>query len=235
MLPVKGIFFDLDNTIWDFSASANISLSQVYQRHVQESGVPEEFWRKAYHKHNDALWHQYRLGKVTSADVKVLRFTHSFFDVGIKNMDFTDIAHSFLQDIVDNTMLFADVLTTLSHLSKSYTLGVITNGFVASGERLAKHGLDKLFSVLITSEQIGVPKPDPRIFLHALDSVKLTPSEVAYIGDDYATDIVGAKLAGLQAILFNHKGEKLAGKDPQPDAVIYEFSSLTGLFPPRQI
>lgn len=203
----------------------------VYEQHLRSSGVNEQSWREAYNRHNNQLWHQYRQGKANSEDVKVQRFVRSFAELGVAHLPASAIAPQFLQSLVQNTVLFPGVIETLTALSRSYTLGVITNGFAASKERLGVLGLDKIFSSLITSETVGVPKPRPDMFLHAFATVNCLPEEFAYVGDDYDTDIVGAKAVGAKAILFNHKGIDLDGRLLQPDAVIYKFTELMDLFP----
>ena len=230
-MTIKSIFFDLDNTLWDFNASAQSALTVVYEQYLRGLGVNEEAWRQVYNRHNNELWEQYRQGKANSDDVKVQRFARSFAELGASHLPASEIAPDFLQSLVQNTMLFPSVVETLTSLSRAYTLGVITNGFAASKERLGVLGLDKIFSYLITSETVGVPKPRPDMFLHALNSVGCLPGEFAYVGDDYDTDVIGAKAAGVQAILFNHKGEDLSGRTPQPDAIIYIFKELMDLFP----
>lgn len=230
-MAIKSIFFDLDNTLWDFSASAHKALTGVYEQHLRGLGVDQEAWQQAYNRHNNELWHLYRQGMVNSEDVKVERFVRSFAELCVSHLPALEIAPQFLHSLVQNTVLFPGVVETLTTLSRSYTLGVITNGFAASKERLCVLGLDKVFSSLITSEAVGVPKPRPDMFLHALKEVNCLPEEFVYVGDDYETDIIGAKAAGVQAVLFNHKGLSIDAKNPQPDAVIYIFAELMDLFP----
>ena len=203
----------------------------VYEQYLRSLGVNEQAWQQVYNRHNNQLWDQYRQGKASSEDVKLQRFARSFAELGVAQLPASDIAPQFLMNLVQSTVLFPGVVETLTALSGSYTLGVITNGFAASKERLGVLGLDKLFSCLITTEVVGVPKPRPDMFLYALDAVGCLPEEFVYVGDDYDTDIVGAKAAGVQAILFNHKGLDLDAKILQPDAVIYKFTELMDLFP----
>jgi len=228
---IKSIFFDLDNTLWDFNASADLALNMVYEQHLRALSIDQYTWRQVYNRHNNELWNLYRQALVTSEQVKIERFRRSFAELGAAHLPASEIAPAFLQGVVEKTVLFPDVVETLTALSRAYTLGVITNGFAASERRLTTLGLDKLFCTLITSEAIGVPKPQPAMFLHALSIVDCRPEEFVYVGDDYSTDIVGAKSAGVRAVLFNHKREDVADKVPKPDAVIDTFTQLMDLFP----
>lgn len=70
---------------------------------------------------------------------------------------------------------------------------------------LTQVGLREYFSLLVASGSLGIEKPDPRIFLHA-SRVSNTPLEMmVHIGDDYRADYLGAKEAGLKAILIDRR------------------------------
>lgn len=61
----------------------------------------------------------------------------------------------------------------------------------------------RFFDVLIDSERVGAAKPDPVIFHHALEALGLPPEEVVHVGDYYSTDVVGARRAGLEGVLYD--------------------------------
>ena len=97
----------------------------------------------------------------------------------------------------------AGVHEVLPRLKQQYRLGVISN---ADGEVegiLLECGLAGYFECIIDSGRIGVEKPDPRIFRAALDSLAIPAEEAAYIGDVYSVDFLGAREAGLQAVLMD--------------------------------
>ena len=63
-----------------------------------------------------------------------------------------------------------------------------------------------LFDVVIDSHEVGVEKPDPRIFDFALEAAGCAPERAVYVGDIYRIDVVGARAAGIPAILFDRAG-----------------------------
>lgn len=235
-MTIKGIFFDLDNTLWDFSSSAAKALNSVYQKYLSERGVDQDLWQSSYKKHNEALWQSYRDGREVADRVKHLRFIYSFSDMGVtvEEAHVREISEFYLKAIVDKTVLFPGTQEVLSILKEHYILGVITNGFAASSLRLEKLGLGGIFTFLITSEQVGRPKPDKQIFGQAVLIAGLEPQEVVYVGDDYESDVVGAKSAGLGAVLFNHKNLDIPAMDVRPDYVICKLSSLIDIYVPGQ-
>ncbi len=87
--------------------------------------------------------------------------------------------------------------------SKGYPLIVVSNsdGTVEAG--LSDVGLRPFFNVVIDSHWAGFEKPDPRLFQHALQRAGAIPQETIHIGDMYHVDIIGARAAGIHALLLD--------------------------------
>jgi putative hydrolase of the HAD superfamily len=81
-------------------------------------------------------------------------------------------------------------------------LGVVSNSDGRVDEALEAAGLRRYFDVVVDSAVAGVEKPDPRIFHVALDALGVLPDEALYVGDLYDVDVVGARAAGIDAILL---------------------------------
>jgi putative hydrolase of the HAD superfamily len=81
--------------------------------------------------------------------------------------------------------------------------GVVSNSNGTIADILETLGLARHLDFVIDSSKVGVEKPDPRIFRIALDRAGLQPGEAAYIGDLYSIDILGARAAGLHAVLLD--------------------------------
>jgi len=96
------------------------------------------------------------------------------------------------------------VLTALRR--RGFRLGVVSNADGRVPAALAERGLSEHFSAVIDSHLVGVEKPDPHIFQLALDACGATPAEAVFIGDIYEIDVVGARSAGLTALLFDPLG-----------------------------
>jgi HAD superfamily hydrolase (TIGR01549 family) len=124
--------------------------------------------------------------------------------------------------------LFDGVRETLNELTRSHTLGVITNWESEEEQRRkVEHlGLHSSFRYFIVSASAGYVKPDPRIFAHACSLAGVEPRDAVFVGDRLDVDIAGAKAAGMRAVWFNHWGGTLDGASPGPDAVIERFGEL---------
>jgi putative hydrolase of the HAD superfamily len=64
---------------------------------------------------------------------------------------------------------------------------------------------------VVTSAEVGAPKPHPRVFERALAIAGVAPSEALHVGDKVDNDVEGAAAAGVRAILVQREGEPLAG------------------------
>jgi HAD superfamily hydrolase (TIGR01662 family) len=96
------------------------------------------------------------------------------------------------------------VLTRLRE--RGLTLGVVSNADGRITSILERCGIAQFFQVIVDSHDVGVEKPDPRIFDFALRKVQARPEHTLYIGDIYSIDVVGAERAGLQPILLDSVG-----------------------------
>ncbi|NOZ76860.1 MAG: HAD-IA family hydrolase, partial [Euryarchaeota archaeon] len=111
-----------------------------------------------------------------------------------------------------------------------YLLGAISNGLaVKQWEKLSWLGLHHFFDSVTTSEEAGTEKPDAGIFLHALKSLKVSPSECVMVGDRLDTDIAGGKAVGMRTIRIakgKYGRKSPANPDETPDVEISEISEL---------
>lgn len=117
----------------------------------------------------------------------------------------------------------ADTHDALARLrAAGLRLGVVSNSDGRVEEALAAAGLRKYFDVVVDSTLAGVEKPDPAIFLPALQRLGVLPEEALYVGDLYDVDVVGARAAGIPAVLLVP-----ANATPQPGCA--SVSSLGAL------
>ena len=85
-------------------------------------------------------------------------------------------------------------------------LGVVSNSDGSAQEAIDAAGLGRYFRVVVDSKLVGYEKPDPRIFLPALAALEVAPAEALYVGDLYEVDVVGARRAGMAAVLLDPAG-----------------------------
>jgi putative hydrolase of the HAD superfamily len=91
---------------------------------------------------------------------------------------------------------------------RGYRLGVVTNSLFPShlfARRVKELGLAGYLDAFVASADVGLAKPNPGPFLEALRQVGAEPHETLFVGDTVATDIAGAKAAGMRAVLVERK------------------------------
>jgi putative hydrolase of the HAD superfamily len=113
-----------------------------------------------------------------------------------------------------STTLRPGALETLNALrEQGFTLGLVTNGPVRLQQgKIDQVGIAPLFEVIVISGQVGVHKPDPRVFQRALDQLACAGGEAWYVGDHPRNDVLGAAGVGITPIW-------LSGVHPWPEGI----------------
>jgi putative hydrolase of the HAD superfamily len=100
--------------------------------------------------------------------------------------------------------LFDDVVAGLERLrGRGLTLGLLSN-LPQAGQELARAlGLSPYLDFVLTSQEAGAEKPHPLIFQKALERAAVAPAEAVHVGDQYSADVLGARGAGIRAVLMD--------------------------------
>ena len=205
------LFFDLDNTIWDFNANSYDALEVALDRLelLDPIGSYDDFF-KIYSDVNEKLWEQYRQGSMTKKVLSVQRFEESFEKHGTPLLQGgASVNETYLSEMPLQTRLVEGARELLDHLYGKYEMSVITNGFKeVQHDKIQKSGLSKYFRKIFISEEIGAQKPDKLIFEHAVKSMNARKKESLMIGDSWDADIVGAMNFGIDQVYFAPNSEK---------------------------
>lgn len=211
MSRYQHIFFDLDNTLWDFERNSLETLNELFEKYrLLELGVPSfEAFVKAYHQRNELLWDEYRKGLIDKATLRDQRFAFTFWDMGLEpGLAPPMLAHDYVTLGPRKNRLFPHAHETLRYLQDRYTLHIITNGFEeAQHIKIEAAELKSFFVEIIISEHTGFRKPDPGIFRFAEAKAGCRPDECLMIGDGLEVDVIGAQEAGWDAVYFNPEGK----------------------------
>jgi FMN phosphatase YigB (HAD superfamily) len=139
--------------------------------------------------------------------------------------DAEQIALSCCEDVLKNV---AFIKNLLSHLSKYYNLGIVSNYYGNLLTVLKSLQLDKYFDIVVDSAIAGIRKPDPGIFSYALRKLGLDPSGVIVVGDSYSNDIRPAKAAGCNTVWVD--GKSWSRPENTRDADITIHSIVKNMF-----
>lgn len=207
------LWFDLDDTLWDMTGNSDIVLEDLFnedpdvRRHFLDKGP--EVWNEIYHRENKKLWEEYSAGRISRDFLRIERFARPFRIAGADNEDALKIAQrldtDYLKRLGACTGIIPGAMQLLDRLSaEGYPMGLISNGFCdVQFNKLDSAGMRHYFPTVVLSDDIGVNKPDRRIFDHALRCAGLNAADSILIGDNPITDILGALRAGWVAVWYN--------------------------------
>jgi putative hydrolase of the HAD superfamily len=103
---------------------------------------------------------------------------------------------------------YPDVLPALGELrERGLRLVIASNWDCSLPEWLGPTGIMELVDGLVTSAEVGAPKPDPRVFERALTIAGVPPERAIHVGDKVDNDVQGAAAAGMRGILLQREGD----------------------------
>lgn len=213
----QNIFIDLDDTIYDFAASSRESFEEAYNLLGYERYFNSfNHFMSLYEPHNLELWGLYGEGKITKAELNSDRYSYPLRMVGIENQELADtFCREVLGRIPTKNKVIPGAVELLEYLYPKYNLYILSNGFKELQEhKMQTAGLRKYFKKIVLSDDIGINKPNPELFIHALQVANSTTEESIMIGDMFDTDIAGAAGVGMDQIFYNRKGLELLPFEP---------------------
>jgi putative hydrolase of the HAD superfamily len=204
------LFFDLDNTIWDFDSNSFVALREALKKTsvLDKIGVYADFY-KIFESINDKLWALYREGKLSKRELRIQRFEESFEKNGTPFPGMSEkINDAYIAEVPVYTQLIDGARELLDYLLGKYEMAVITNGSKEiQYKKIDLSGLARYFKKIFTSDEIGAPKPKEAIFEHAIKSMNARKKNSLMIGDSWDADIVGAMQYGIDQIYYFHRDE----------------------------
>ncbi len=198
---VKWVFLDLDNTLWDFDANAEEAIKELYHRHELHlhSDFHVDQFLSLYKEVNAAYWLRYEKGEVTKEVLRTARFTDTFNAMGVAAaLQPENVWQEYLDICPIMTRMMPGALDCLTELKKKYRIALLTNGFERTQQtKISVSGIGAFVDFMMTSESVGMAKPDSRFFALALEKAGCIAQEAVYLGDTWHTDVEGGMGAGI--------------------------------------
>ena len=195
----KNLFFDLDDTLWAFSANAEDTFRKMYERHGYGRFFRSfDHFYALYTERNLRLWEEYGQGRITKDELNRIRFLHPLQQVGVEDAGLAQaFANDFFAVIHTCKKLMPHARETLDYLAGRYRLYILSNGFrELQYRKMCAAGIEGYFRKIILSEDIGLLKPRKELFDFALSATQSDARETLMIGDNWENDIAGARNAG---------------------------------------
>jgi HAD superfamily hydrolase (TIGR01509 family) len=182
--PLEMVFFDIGGVMYDDSVYA-----RSWQNALRESGATftdEEFEA------------EYAAARAAQSESFRRRLTRRFLG---SDDDLAAVeARAARYWAYPPDALYPDVVPCLEALEGRFRLGVIANQPTSVRAAMDRDGLTRFFEVWGVSDDLGLQKPDPKLFSHVLYTAGVSPARTAMIGDRLDYDVRPAKTAGMRAI-----------------------------------
>lgn len=224
---LDAILFDAGGVLWDLRPSPE----EVFSRTLAGRGVSfdRDALTKAVRKADRVLDDEF--ARLTVDDEH--GFWKRYDDLVLRELGVEADLDGFAEELsarlretfnkVDNWRAFPDAVPALEAVRRrGFRTGMVSNATELARSVLENLDMERLFDFVVISDEVGVRKPDPRIFRIALDHAGTAPSRTVFLGDKPATDIMGAARAGLRGILVDRN-------DTFPDSRFVRIRSLDGL------
>jgi putative hydrolase of the HAD superfamily len=226
------LFFDLDHTLWDFETNSRLAMLETVARLKLDSRIADfDAFFSYYETINTKLWDAYRKQEIRKPELIRKRFEETLRHFDISGVDPLAMNELYLQLMPLQKQLYPDVIETLEYLKqRQYQMHIITNGFAeVQRSKIKSSGLDQYFDRTFISEEIQAPKPDKRIFQHALKCCNSKKSKSIMIGDSWESDILGARGMGISQVLVlkNNKNQIIPPKSEWGEFKKYYFEKRT--------
>jgi putative hydrolase of the HAD superfamily len=236
------LLFDLGSTLIYFQGEPaevfRLSLAALFQS-LRTAGVALD--RDAFLRDFQSRLEEY----YSERETEFIEYTTAFLlKTTLAEYSYPDLPETILRPALaamyavtqDYWQVDPDAIPTLEILRRQgYRLGLVSNAADDADVQalIDKAALRNYFEVILTSAAIGIRKPNPRIFQHALGPLGVQPAEAAMVGDKLGADILGAKNAGIFAIWVTRYADTPANRDHldtiQPDAIIPTIKELPAL------
>ncbi len=212
---LKGILFDLDDTLLDWSgvkldwrdieAERLAGVLAYLERGEDWRGAPLESLVERYTQRTRDAWIQARRDLRAPRMPEILIRTLSEFGLADAASRADEILRAYDWQAVEGTVVFPDAPPMLSLLrAQGLKLGIVTNASQPMELRdaeLREHGIIDYFpDCRVSAADVGWLKPDARIFQSALRQLGANPEEAVFVGDNPLADIEGARSVGMRAV-----------------------------------
>ena len=221
------VLFDLDDTLFDHQHSRRCGFLALQQAYRPLARVSMETLVAEHERQLTASYDQVLDGTVSLAVNRLERFQRMFVNCGVA-MPVAAAERAmqrYRRAYEAHRRAVPGVVALLAYLHPRLRIGVVTNGLVQTQqEKIVACKLEGFIDFLLTSEEVGVKKPDPRLFLRALEKAQTRREDAVVIGDSWTLDVLGAQQAGIRSLWLNRGHEPCP--DPRLTTELFAFEPL---------
>lgn len=224
-MSYKFIYFDLDDTLLDHRAAERAALMDVHNYFSFFSDVAPEKLFDTYHGVNKRQWMQYSRGEVTREQLQCNRFEHTLQQLKLDESRYHEIGQFYMECYRNHWQWIDGAEAMYRQVGQQYPVGILTNGFAETQhKKFEAFDLYSSADQVVISENIGVLKPDPRVFEYATELTGVTAEQILYVGDSYTSDIEGGRNFGWNTAWYTSNGD--AEKHQKANFVFSDYNDL---------
>ncbi len=218
---IKAVLFDLDGTLLNREISLERFIDHQYERLRKHlSHIPKESYTKRFIELdcNGYVWKD-----------KVYSLMIEEFIMEDVSLEF--LLQDYLLEFKNYCVPFPSLISVLKALRKeSLFLGMITNGRNPfQVENIDALGIKNYFHTILVSESEGIKKPNPKIFISALQRLGVQPEESIYVGDHLENDVIASKRVGMISVW--KRPNRVGDTHPDADFIIHDLAELLSILP----
>ena len=205
MNQIKAIFFDGDDTLWDFRSAMlqALEVTLVELRRMVGNAAAEALTVGRMAEIREAVADELGEGITSVEVIRHEALARTLAEVGHPSDDGAQRLYEvYTEARFAATQPFPGATDVLNDLKGRYLLGLVSNGNTYP-ERV---GLGDVFSFVLLAVECGIAKPDRRIFELALDQCGCDASQVVHVGDSLPSDVRGANGIGIRSVWLNRDG-----------------------------
>ena len=215
--PIKGVIFDFHATLVDGGDPVSWigAASQLLGRAPSGSTAPGTVEFEGLCRHLDRIWeHAFSIDPSSDRDLSQARHREVFFrTVGLRSDVDPELIEALYAVMADQWIAFDDTLPVLRELrARGIRIVVLSNIGIDIRARLQRIGVSDLVHGVVLSYEVGVVKPQPRIFAQALELLDLPASQALMVGDSWRDDVGGAAL-GIRTLILPRTAGPIHGLD----------------------
>jgi putative hydrolase of the HAD superfamily len=230
------VLFDLDDTLHDDSRAYRAGARETAEDVARERGIDAQALTNAYIAEANAFWKRLSEEHLATrmTDTRAALWMGALRAIGIDDAALAQrCSASYVTYRKKHLHLEPGALELLDGLkARGMKLGIITNGFAETHhEKIALLGLTDRMDAIFIADEVGMVKPDVRLFRHACEVMGTVPERAAMVGDRYERDCTGALAVGMFAVLVDVHAIPVPAGAPKPHAIVARIADVAAALP----
>ncbi|WP_019202790.1 HAD family hydrolase [Tsukamurella sp. 1534] len=217
--PCDGLILDVDDTLIDtesaIRAAAQTAALEVWP---QSTTATRERFAVLFHSDPHGYFTRYTEGRLRFHEMRKLRIAASAADVGLvwEPRRYRRFCSAYDPAFASAQRFHPDAMPAVEAAERwGIAVVLLTNSSnPATRMKLQVLGVSERFPHVVTTDTLGVGKPDPRVFEHACGLIGAAPELCVAVGDNYPNDVAAARAAGMRALWLDRTGTGAGGEPP---------------------